>query len=320
MDRINVGIDISKKKFDACFALQGPGNQKWKRGTFDNIQDGFKSFTNWVKPDNKAKYYAVMEATGRYGEDLATFLYEAGYDVSVVNPAQIKYYSQSLLKRSKIDKVDSQLIAEFAQRHELSLWKPLPVPQQAFKEQARCLNSLKANATQISNRLDQAKDLKVRAILEELLTHIREQIADLEKELHQATKTDVSLEKDKALLMSIPGIGETSAFNLLAELPDLKTFTCAKQLAAYAGLNPSIRTSGTSVKGRGGLSRLGSASLRKILYLPALSLMRANSPLSSFIQRLRYKGKPGKVIAAAVMRKLLHIVFGVLKRQQAFQE
>lgn len=319
MDRISVGIDISKKKFDACLTLQVPSNQTWKWSTFENTTQGFKAFIGWVNPDEKARIHAVMEATGRYGEELAAFLYKAGYDVSVVNPAQIKYYSRSLLKRAKTDKVDSQIIAEFAQRHELPLWKPLPVPQQAFKEQARCLDAFKADATQTSNRLGQAKDPKVRAILEERLTHIRCQIAALEKELRQAIKTDAPLQKDKDLLVSIPGLGETSAFNLLAELPDLETFKCAKQLAAYAGLNPSIRTSGTSVKGRGGLSRVGSASLRKILYLPALSLMRANSPLNSFVQRLRNKGKAGKVIVAAIMRKLLHIIFGVLKKSQAFQ-
>jgi transposase len=319
MDRITIGIDISKEKFDACMALPEPNNQKWKRGTFDNTPAGFKAFTDWVKPEDKEMHHAVMEATSRYGEDLATFLYEAGYDVSVVNPAQIKYYSRSLLKRAKTDKVDSQLIAQFAQRHELYLWKPLPATQQAFKEQVRCLAAFKADATQTSNRLEQAKDLKVKVMLEERLAHIQDQITSLKKELDHLAKTDASLEKDKDLLVSIPGLGKTSAFNLLAELPDLVSFKCAKQLAAYAGLNPSIRTSGTSVKGRGSLSHVGSASLRKILYFPALSLMRANSPLSSFITRLRKKGKKGKVIVCAVMRKLLHIVFGVLKKQEAFQ-
>lgn len=319
MDRIIIGIDISKKKFDACLALEEPSSKKWKRGTFDNTQEGFKTFVAWIKPDDQRRCYVVMEATGRYGEDLATFLYEAGHEVSVVNPAQIKYYSQSLLRRAKTDKVDSQLIAEFAQRHELYLWKPLSEASKAFKEQVRCREAFKVDAIQTSNRLEQAKDLKVKAMLEERLSHIQEQITQLNKELKQRVEKDPSLKQNIDLLDSIPGIGETSAFTLLAELPDLETFTCAKQLGAYAGLNPSIRTSGTSVKGRGGLSRVGSRTLRKALYFPALSLMRANSTLKPFIERLRARGKKGKVIVGAVMHKLMHIIFGVLKKQQAFQ-
>jgi transposase len=318
MDRIIIGIDISKKKFDACLALQEPSAQKWKYGTFDNTQAGFKAFADWVNRDSQKSYHAVMEATGRYGEDLANFLYESGCDVSVVNPAQIKYYSRSLLKRAKTDKVDSQLIAEFAQRHELHLWKPLSTGSKAFKEQVRCLDAFKADAVQTNHRLEQAKDPQVKAMLGERLSHIRGQITQLKKELKQLVEKDSSLKLETDLLESIPGIGETSAYLLLAELPDLETFTCAKQLGAYAGLNPSIRTSGTSINGRGSLSRVGSKTLRKILYFPALSLMRTNSALSPFIERLRARGKKGMVIVGAVMHKLMHIIFGVLKKRKAF--
>jgi len=318
MDKIVIGIDISKKKFDACLALSGCGFQKWKRQTFDNTQEGFKTFAAWFKHDN-IKVHVVMEATGRYGEDLATFLYKAGHDVSVINPAQIKHYGRSLLRRAKTDRVDSQLIAEFAQRHELHLWKPLSATAQAFKEQVRCLEDFKTDETQASNRLKQAKDLQVKKMLEERLAHIRQQMKRLKKELKDLIEKDTSLKQGIKLLMSIPGIGETSACSLIAELPDLETFKCAKQLGAYAGLNPSIRTSGTSVKGRGSLSRVGRKMLRKILYFPALSLMRAHSPLRPFIERLRVRGKKGMVIVGAIMHKLTHIVFGVLKKQQPFQ-
>ncbi|MBX9621113.1 MAG: IS110 family transposase [Alphaproteobacteria bacterium] len=96
------------------------------------------------------------------------------------------------------------------------------------------------------------------------------------------------------MLVSIPGIGEVSAWNLLAELPDLGTFKCAKQLAAYAGLNPSIRTSGSSVKCRQSISKVGHQLLRKVLFLPAMSLMERKTAINSFIDRLRSRGKKVK--------------------------
>jgi transposase len=111
MDRIIVGIDISKKKFDAAYMVD---NQKWQQKTFDNKPGGFKEFSKWLEENKVGKSHAVMEATGRYGEDLANFLYISGHLLSIVNPAQIKYYARSLLKRAKTDNIDSKIIAEFS--------------------------------------------------------------------------------------------------------------------------------------------------------------------------------------------------------------
>jgi transposase len=316
MNKIVVGIDISKHTFDVAYM---GAKQKWQRKTFDNTSQGFKLFIQWIKEKNIEKFHGIMEATGRYGEDLANFLYVSGYEVSIVNPAQIKYYARSLLKRTKTDKIDSQLIAEFAQRHELPSWKPLSLELQSLKDQMRCLESFKKDATQISNRLESAKDDFVKRVLRERLLHIQKQINDLTASIKNIADNDPTLTQTIELLMSIPGVGETTALRLLSELPDLSTFKCAKQLAAFAGLNPSIKTSGISVRGKETISKTGRKELRKILFFPAMSTMSRSSPLKPFIERLREKGKKGKVIVTAVMRKLLHIVFGVLKSQTTFQ-
>ncbi len=316
MTSVIIGIDISKHKFDIAYMAT---NQKWQQGTFANNTEGFKAFLQWLIDNKIDRCHAAMEATGRYGEDLAHFLYIAGHYVSFVNPAQIKYYGRSLLKRVKTDKVDSQLIAEFTQRHQLSLWKPLSPSFQSLKERVRCLEAFKRDRTQTSNRLNEAKDPLIKKVLEERLSHIQTQIVELVTAIEELAHNEPSIITMVNLLLSIPGIGETTALSLLAELPDLSTFKCAKQLTAYAGLNPSIRTSGISVKGRESLSKTGNRILRKALYLPAMSLMGRSSPLKTFIERLRAKGKRGKVIVVAVMRKLLHIIFGVLKKQTLFQ-
>lgn len=315
MDRIIIGVDISKKKFDAAYQTI---NQQWQQGVFENNIEGFKTFLKWIQASKIENLHAVMEATGRYGEELANFLYMSGCNVSLVNPAQIKYYSRSLLKRAKTDKIDSRLIAEFAQRYKIELWKPLSSSWQALKDQTRCLEAFKRDATQISNRLEQARDSMVIKMLRERLTYIEKQIDALSSAIHRLVKNDAIFANMVDLLVTIPGIGRTTAYSLLGELPDLSTFKCAKQLAAYAGLNPSIRISGTSVKGRSSISKIGNSMLRKILFFPAMTLMRPSSILKPFIQNLRNKGKKGKVIVGAVMRKLLHIIFGVLKKQVAF--
>ena len=316
MNRIIIGIDISKNKFDAAYMVV---NKKWQRKIFNNSSEGFKIFIKWLEEKNIEKCHAVMEATGCYGEDLANFLYVSGHKVSIVNPAQIKYYGRSLLKRTKTDKIDSQLIAEFAQRHELPFWQPLLPSLQSLKDQVRCLQAFKRDATQASNRFGDAKNPVVKKMLEDRLEHIQRQVDHLTLALQNLAKEDSLIAHQRALLTSIPGVGETTALHLLGELPDLSTFKCAKQLAAFAGLNPSIKTSGTSVKGKEKISKTGSKELRTLLFFPSMSVMRGSSPIKLFVERLRGKGKKGKVIVVAVMRKILHIVFGVLKTQTPFQ-
>jgi transposase len=315
MNKIVIGIDISKHKFDATYRS---ANQKWKDKVFDNSSVGFENLLKWLSENKIEKAHIVMEATGRYGEDLANFLYISGHHLSIINPAQIKNYGRSLLRRTKTDTVDSHLIAEFAERHDLPFWKPLSSSLQSLKDQVRCLEAFKKDATQTSNRLESAKDVVVQKMLKDRQDHIQQQIEDLMVKIKTLVKDDPILTENVTLLKSIPGIGEISAINLLTELPDLSLFKCAKQLAAFAGLNPSIRRSGISVKGRETISKIGSKELRKIFFFPAMAVMRGSS-FKPFIERLRAKGKKGKVIVVAVMRKLLHGVFGVLKTQTVFK-
>lgn len=154
----------------------------------------------------------------------------------------------------------------YTQRHEVPYWKPLSPHLQSLKDQVRCLDVFKSDAIQISNRLEHSKDAVVKTMLEARLDYIQKQIDKLTLMIKKVIHEDPVLGHMITLLKSIPGIGETTAFNLLGELPDLSTFKCAKQLAAFAGLNPSIKTSGTSVKGKEAISKTGNKSLRKHLF------------------------------------------------------
>lgn len=316
MSSIIIGVDISKHTFDCSYSVDG---KNWNHKVFDNKAKGFQDFLKWISPHKVLSCHVVMEATGRYGEDLAEFLYAQGCLVSILNPAQIKYYSKSCLTRSKTDKVDSRLIADFASKHELKLWQPPTEEIKKLKALERCLESFKGDKTQIINRLEHEKDKEVCSLLTERLDLIEQQIQSLESSLKTLAKTATSVKEAVTLLQSIPGIGATTAFSLLGELPDLSTFDSAKQLSAYAGLNPSTQVSGSSVRRKSSLSKTGSRSLRKLLYFPAIVAICHNPMIKEFAERLKLKGKKPMVIIGAAMRKLLHIVFGVLKKQRPFQ-
>lgn len=265
---------------------------------------------NWV--------HACLESTGTYGVALAEFLYAAGHSVSVVNPACIKAFADSELSRAKTDRVDAKLIARFCAAMRPAPWQP-PAPEVSqLQALVRRLETVQQMVQQERNRVEGPGVSKlVRAsvertveMLEGELKQIRQQIAD-----HIDQHPDLKERRD--LLCTIPGIGQTTAARLLSEMSSIE-FGRARQVAAYAGLVPTPRESGTSVRGRGRLSKRGNVHLRRALYWPAIVAMRHNPVLHSFAHRLLAAGKPKLVVIAAVMRKLLHLAFGVLKHGQPF--
>jgi transposase len=316
MNKINLGIDISKKKFDVCILLP---NGKALTHLFHNDEKGFDELLKWLDQKQIGVCRAVMEATGRYGEELAGVLYRKGYTVFIVNPAQIKYFGMSKLSRAKTDKKDARLIAEFAATHpELKPWAPLTPSQEKLKNLYRHLDRLKADRAQLKTRMESIRDKDVKKLTQAQLEFVSSQIQELEKTIRAHIKSDPDLKGKAGLLLTIPAVGEALSWAILTEVPHLESFRDAKQFAAFVGLNPSVCESGTSVRGRGGISKTGSSFLRKMLYLPGMTAMRFNPIIKPFADALRAKGKNGKVIVIACMRKLLHIIYGVLTKQQPF--
>lgn len=311
---ITFGIDISKLKFDVCYNL----DSKLISKSFSNDQKGFAALQKLMPQDKKITI--AMEATGNYGYDLAHYMYDQGMVVHVINPAQIKYYTKSLLSRVKTDKVDAKLIRQFivANQKQLNPWKPLSSNYKRLRAMVRCLSNFKADITQFGNRIESEKDQRVISLYQEVIEGIEEKKQTLESEIKILLQEDKELNKMLELLESIPGIANTTAWILLAELPDLKQFKNAKQLAAYAGLNPGVRQSGSSVHGRGSISKVGSANLRKCLYFPAMTALRFNDPVKALGDKLKAKGKKPKVVIIAAMHKLLRIIFAILKTGKSF--
>jgi transposase len=158
----------------------------------------------------------------------------------------------------------------------------------------------------------------VKASIREVIATLDDQIAQVEKEIRRHFDDHPDLKRKRDLLTSIPGIGETTAGSLLAEIPHLDRFESAKAVAAYAGLSPRQRCSGSSVHGRPRLCKTGNSRLRKALYMPAIVALRFNPILRVFADRLAAVGKHKRLIIGAVMRKLLVLAYGIIRSGKRF--
>ena len=252
-----------------------------------------------------------------YAFPAAEALLEAGCLVSVVNPARVAAYAKSKLSRNKTDKLDAGLIADFCLTQNPPLWVP-PGPEYAeLRALVRLLNGLKDIQQAEKNRLGSGlRSAAVAKILQDHIAYLDHQIKSLLKQIKAHVKNHPNLKRQKERLVTIPGIGELTAFKLLAEMPEYTLFEDARQLAAFAGLNPKHRQSG-KLKGRTPISKTGNANLRSALYMPAIVAKKHNPIVRDFCGRLEGDKLPMEVIVAA-MRKLLHIAYGVLKNNQPF--
>jgi transposase len=309
-----LGIDISKAKFDV--ALMVAGKVK-KTHVFENAPEGFQALSTWLLKQDIASASACMEATGCYGDELATWLYDQGYVVSVVNPAQINSFSGAQLKRAKTDKADAKLIAQFYQQMCPDPWTPPPLQVRELQALVQRLSALAQMERQEQNRMGTAPAV-VRPSIVTVLATIKAEIKAVQAMIHDHIDRHPDLKDQSALLESIPGIGQATIFRVLAFIGDVQRFEHAKTLAAFVGLNPTVHQSGSSVRGKPRLSKKGNSVIRRALYMPALVARRYNPVIKEFADRLKKAGKPNMVIIGAVMRKLLHIIYGVLKSGRPF--
>lgn len=318
MNSLYLGIDIAKVKVDVVLLSEQRSLQK----TFKNNSTGFDALVKWIcqhkaSPDD---LHICMEATGPYWEAIATYLHDADYKVSVTNPACIKAFSKSELRRTKTDKVDALVIARYCRAASPALWTPLPRQIRELQSLVRRLESLKAMHRQESNRLDMPEmhSDRVAESIHVILSALDKEIKAVEKKIKDHIDSYPDLKEQRDLLESIPGIGEVTSALLLAEMGDIKAYRSARQLAAHAGLTPRDHESGSSIHGRSRLAKIGSSRLRRALYMPAIVSKQYNPIITAFCHRLLESGKPKMVVIAAAMRKLLHIVYGVLKSMTPF--
>lgn len=316
MEVFPLGIDISKSKFDVAL-LRDEGKLRHK--VFPNTPAGFQQLSAWLSKHNALSIHACMEATGTYGDALATYLHQAGHLVSVVNPAIIKAFASTEMIRTKTDKADASLIARYCLKHRPPTWNRPPPEISELQALLRRLDALLDMLQQERNRLSAGiESASVKESVEQHINYLDEQFTHTQSLIRDHIDQNPTLKQQRDLLRSIPGIGETTAAKFLAEVIDINHYQSARQVAAFAGLVPKHKESGSSVRGRPKLCKVGTARLRKALYFPAIVATQHNPIIKAMSERLRERGKCRMVIIGAAMRKLIHLAYGVLKSGKPF--
>ena len=318
-----LGMDVAKSKRDCCLLLdESSGKRKTK--VVNNTKPGIVDLLAWVAKQNVSQdeLHIVMEATGIYHEQAALALADAGVIVSIINPAQIKDFGRGLAVRTKTDGVDSFVLARYGALLKPAAWQPPP-------PEARVLQALLARREAIAQDLQRERNRQEKADATDTPERIRQslansieflvkQLADLQQDIDRHIDKHSNLKDDMALLQSIPAVGPQVGGNLLSVMHS-HNFGSAEQLAAYLGLVPVERQSGSSVLVRAKLSKAGPARIRAVLYMAAVVATRCNPHVKTLYDRLLARGKSKMSALGAAMRKLVHLCFGVLKTQQPYQ-
>ena len=317
-----VGIDIAATSFAATWTRNGSTRERAR--TFEQTPQGYSSLQHWLASTHTlpAATLLVLEATGSYWISLAVTLHQAGYSVSVINPAHAHAFARSLGRRAKTDALDAHLLAQFAQERQPKRWTP---PEQVYHELRQrllvrdSLLNIRQQARNQRHALEQWP-IQVTAALDQLdavIADMDTRIATLDQELATVLR-DGAWAESADLLSSIIGIGlVTSAWLLVATL-NFTACQSAEGAAAYAGLVPLAHESGTSVRGRAQIGHGGHARLRTALYMATLTAARFNPIIRAQYDRLRAAGKPAKVARCACARKLLHVAFAVVSKRRRF--
>lgn len=306
------GIDISKDVFDVV-----DSNEVYYQ--FENTPKGFKSFLRTLSEDS----LVVMEATGYYHYRLAQYLFNQGVSVSVVNPLSVKRFIQMKLAKVKTDKSDAKAICSYGKSNDVPLYNALTDVQSECLQLFRLLDSYLKKRTATKNKLHGEETLGfpskfVHQSLKRDLKHLDKEIGALEDRLLELVKQDQ--QHQLTLLKGIPGLGTKTALFLIVITDGFQKFETAGQLCSYVGITPTIRQSGSSVRGRSRISKVGNKKLRNLLFLCAFSACKHNKACRDVYERIIAKGKSKKLALIAVANKLLKQAFAIAKSGLPYEE
>lgn len=311
-----LGIDVGKETLVVVLQV---GEQPSAPQPFENTPGGIQALGKWLKRHKAQAVTVCLEATGLYGLAVATALHQAGHQVHVVNPAAVAAYAESRLRRNKTDGLDARLLVDFCRSQSLPVWSPPDPAWYELRELVRLLDDLEMMRQQEQNRLQAGvTSATVKTTLQHHLAFLEQHIAALKTRIQDHLDGHPDLKRDQDLLDSIPGIGPTTAFRLLAEIPDIRAFDTAAQLVAFAGLNPRHHQSGKFTARHTPISKLGNPAIRKALYFPAIAAKNHNPTMRAFCERILQRNPVKMVAVVAAMRKLLVWAFAILKSGKPF--
>jgi len=319
-----IGIDVSKLKLD-CLWLKDLATDKVKTKIYTNTEKDHQALIAWAVKHTKEpieSIHFVMEATGVYHETLAYALHRAGAQVCVVNPAKVHNYAKSFGIRTKTDKKDSKILAHYGATQRPRLWQPEVEEVRQLKALISRLNAVEQDILRENNRLEKAEvtqvSKEVNRSIHTVLKHLRKEKKRLEGLIDDHMNQHPDLKQDRKLLESIPGVGPVVSRMMTAVLRS-RSFDSAAQCAAFLGLVPIQRESGTSIHTRPRLSKAGDSKIRAKLYMAAVVSIKYNPDIKRQYDRLLKNGKSKMSALGAAMRKLVQICFGVLKHQTPYQ-
>ena len=319
MKRHYVGVDVGAKELVVSIDRNGTRESGI---VFTNDAAGHRKLIRWATGKG-ATAQVVLESTGVYGLDLAFALHRAKrVDVMVANPRAIVAFAKASLQRSKTDALDAEMILEFSMRMPFVPWNPPDSSILELRGLSRRIEAMSKTVTQEKNRLhanEQSEELSdfVKQDIRELVELLEGRI-DLRKQALLVIDQSPELAKAFGHLTSVKGIADAAGIQLLAELGTLPKDMTTRQWVAHAGLDPRQHQSGTSVHKPARISKTGNAHLRRALFLPAMVASRWEPNVKAFYEKLIAKGKTKMQALVAVMRKLLHAIYGMLRHDRDF--
>lgn len=303
-----VGIDVSKDRLDVCCRPVGEA--------FAIARDSEGLAALIARLQGERTQLIVLEATGGFEQVVAASLAGAGLPVMVINPRQIRDFARAMGRLAKNDRIDAEVIALFAERVQPEL-RPLP------DEQARELDELVTRRRQViemmvaeGNRARRLQIKRVKKRVERHLAVLQKELSEIERELDDTIRNTPIWRETEELLTSVPGVGNTTAQAIIAEMPEIGTLD-RRQIAALAGVAPFNRDSGT-LRGRRMIAG-GRSQLRSVLYMAALTASKHNPVIAAFYRRLLAAGKAKKTALIACMRKLLTILNAIVRDRTPWQ-
>lgn len=309
-----LGLDISKLAIDCKFKI---GND-FIYMKIDNTPEGFEKIIDYIN-QNKLEVHARCEATGIYYIGIAEYLHKHGVKISVLNPLIIKHYAKYHMMRNKTDKKDAELIALYCSDKKPPPWHPQSEAKKQLQSLNRRIDQLNYMQTMEKNRL-QVADTYSRPYIENMIGAISQQIEECRKHLQDVIQDTEDLAQKQKLLQTIKGVGQSTAAWLLSVLIDIDKFQTAKHFVSFLGLAPVYKESGTSVKSKPVISKMGDKFVRKALYWPARSACTRSKLWRPWYLRKLEEGKHPKQIYVAMMRKMCVYAYTILKTGKPFDE
>ncbi|WP_028888212.1 IS110 family RNA-guided transposase [Tenacibaculum ovolyticum] len=306
------GVDISKDVFDIHGSKSG-------HDQFENNASGFKSFLKSLSKES----LVVMEATGYYHYRLAQFLFKQNILVSVVNPLSVKRFIQMKLAKVKTDKSDAKAICEYGQINDVPLYNALTDVQSECLQLFRLMDSFLKKRRATKNKIHGEEVLGIPSkwvyrSLKRDKKHLDKELKGIEERLLSLVKKEQQVQL--TLLTSIRGIGLKTALFMLIITDGFTKFESSKQLCSYVGITPTIRESGSSVRGRSSISKVGNRKLRNLLFLCSFNACKHNKACRDIYERIVNKGKSKKLALIAVSNKLIKQSFAIAKSGLTYDE